>query len=600
MKKYNKKVILKITFHPTIIFYYIKYFLINKFLFYFICKKIIEKNKLKKMIKCCCCCRKDNNNLNIIDSKLNLISTSSKSTIIKKENHELFKIIFDNNNNNAVKILNKESNNSRIPTNINDKNNRNNSSSQLKNMNNITFARKISSRNNINQLKLLDNKFYTQSPCGILKFSYFDDNGFINEDKKNNKKQISKKNKTNSIKSIPKINHEKQITFNLEEMKNYSKSNNKSNLKKLNTTQKSENEEDEKTVIRNRGSFLETGFLSLNSCKLNKASKLEPPPQTLNKFKHRQSVMNYETFHLNKIGNVKKSCSMMGLFEKNENKIEKKLLTFLSKNFRFLNRENLMQMTYMKNLKIIANESYYVDNEGKGEINLYLENYKGKLLLNNLIIGPLGLIKYSRRNAKDTITFFGYSEIKDYNDYVLNNTSFIYNSKTFTKTLFAFSYDFNCKKYFIQPILDNNKFGRFILINISNKNFSFINTKVIMLNKTIIQIIPTNNESHHYFVFNLIFKVFEENEEKATEIVLNNIENGQEISIGYDDNNRIKLKQNDNIKKDSYCKIIFDKEREIWSIKGNNVWLVLDQKFNVKDETLVKIGEDIIKVSIGA
>ena len=48
MKKYNKKVILKITFHPTIIFYYIKYFLINKFLFYFNCKKIIEKNKLKK------------------------------------------------------------------------------------------------------------------------------------------------------------------------------------------------------------------------------------------------------------------------------------------------------------------------------------------------------------------------------------------------------------------------------------------------------------------------------------------------------------------------------------------------------------------------
>ena len=94
--------------------------------------------------------------------------------------------------------------------------------------------------------------------------------------------------------------------------------------------------------------------------------------------------------------------------------------------------------------------------------------------------------------------------------------------------------------------------------------------------------------------------MFEENEEKATEIVLNNIENGQEISIGYDDNNRIKLKQNDNIKKDSYCKIIFDKEREIWSIKGNNVWLVLDQKYSLKDETLVKIGEDIIKVYIGS
>jgi hypothetical protein len=472
----------------------------------------------------------------------------------------------------------------------------------LKNINNITFGRKVGSRNNINQLNIFNNKFHTQSPCGILKFSYFDDNEFKNEDKNNIKKQkqIPLKNKTDSIKSIPKINNEKQITFNLKEIKHYSNSNNKSNLKNLNSFKKNEKEENEKTIVRNRNSFLETGFLSLNSCKLNKAKQLEPPPQSLYKFKHRQSVMNYETFHLNKIGNIKKSCSMMGLYEKNENKIEKKILTFLSKTFRFLNRENLMQMTYLKNLKIIANENYNIDNEGKGEINLYLENYKGKLLLKNLIIGPLGLIKDSRRNAKDTITFFGYSELKDYNDYVLNNTSFIYNNKTFTKTLFAFSYDFNCKKYFIQPILDNNKFGRFILINISKKNFSFINTKVIMLNKTIIEIIPTNNESHHYYIFNLIVKVYEENEDKATEIIINNIENGQEISIGYDDNNRIKLKKENGIKSDINCKIIFDKEREIWSIKGNNIWLVLDQKYSLKDETLVKIGEDIIKVYIGS
>ena len=553
------------------------------------------------MIKYCYCCIKDNNNINIIDSKINLISTSSKSTIIKKENHELFKIIFENENNNAVKNFKKESNNSKIPINNHDEKNNYNSNSELKNINNITFGRKVGSRNNINQLNIFNNKFHTQSPCGILKFSYFDDNEFKNEDKNNLKKQkqIPLKNKTDSIKSIPKINNEKQITFNLKEIKHYSNSNNKSNLKNLNSFKKNEKEENEKTIVRNRNSFLETGFLSLNSCKLKKTNQLEPP-QNLNKFKHRQSVMNYETFHLNKIGNIKKSCSMMGLYEKNENKIEKKILTFLSKTFRFLNRENLIQMTYMKNLKNIANESYYVDNEGKGDINLYLENYKGKLLLDNLIIGPLGLIKHSRRNAKDTITFFGYSELKDYNDYVLNNTSFIYNNKTFTKTLFAFSYDFNCKKYFIQPILDNNKLGRFILINISNKNFSFINTKVIMLNKTIIEIIPTSDETHHYYVFNLNIKIYEENDDKATEIMINNIENGQEITIGYDDNSRIKLKQQNNIKKDANCKIIFDKEREIWSIKGNNIWLVLDQKYSLKDETLVKIGEDIIKVYIGS
>jgi hypothetical protein len=59
----------------------------------------------------------------------------------------------------------------------------------MKNINNITFARKIGSRNNISELKLIDNKFYTQSPCGVLKFSYFDDNG-INGNKKSKKKKI--------------------------------------------------------------------------------------------------------------------------------------------------------------------------------------------------------------------------------------------------------------------------------------------------------------------------------------------------------------------------------------------------------------------------
>ncbi len=263
----------------------------------------------------------------------------------------------------------------------------------------------------------------------------------------------------------------------------------------------------------------------------------------------------------------------MSLYKKNENINEINILTFLTKNYRFLTRENLIEMTYFKNIKNIINEKLILNN-GKGEINLYIINIKGRMILDKILeIGPLGLINNSRRNANDTLTFFGYSEIKDCNDYILNNTSFIYNNKTFTKTLFDISYEHNSKKYFIQPILDNNKQGRFILVNISDKNFSFINNKVILLNKTIIQLMPSNNTNRKNLIYNMNIRIFEyEFNNKVDEIgndfCINNVQNEQEIKIGFNENNTIQLKNDNNInKKDYYCTIIFDKEREIWSIK---------------------------------
>ena len=123
------------------------------------------------------------------------------------------------------------------------------------------------------------------------------------------------------------------------------------------------------------------------------------------------------------------------------------MIETLSKNHNFLSRIKLIKNTYLKNKRINLIESRHLNKEGKGKINLYLENIVGKLLLEKLIITPLGLLENNRRNQKDTLTFFGYSEQKNFNDYVLNNTSFIYNNKTFSKTLFAISYDINNENF---------------------------------------------------------------------------------------------------------------------------------------------------------
>ena len=96
-----------------------------------------------------------------------------------------------------------------------------------------------------------------------------------------------------------------------------------------------------------------------------------------------------------------------------------------------------------------------------------------------------------------------------------------------------------------------------------------------------------------------IFEYDNNEDDIGIDICINNVQNEQEIKIGFDESNTIQLKNTNNINnKDYFSSIIFDKEREIWSIKGKNVWLVLDHKFSLIEETFIKIGEDIIKINV--
>ena len=305
----------------------------------------------------------------------------------------------------------------------------------------------------------------------------------------------------------------------------------------------------------------------------------------------RSSVMIYGKNEFGQKQSLKRN-SIMQLFEKQSGLNEFRIVESISKNHHFLTRIKLIENTFIKNKRINLIETCHLNEEGKGKINLYLQNVVGKLLLENLTINPLGLIDHSRRNQKDTLTFFGYSDQKNYNDYVLNNTSFIYNNKTFSKTLFAFSYDINNEKYFIQPILDKEKQGRLIYIGISNFNYNFINTKVFLLNKNLIQIIPSSNNK----IFHVTIKIFDNNTGKSNEFNVNNITKDKSITIGYSGDNYISLKGEGGI--NDGCVLNFDKEKEIWSIKGKKLWSVLDQKLAINGNLYIKIGDEIIKVSL--
>ena len=551
-------------------------------------------------MRCCCIFNKDNNNLTLNKLSEPLYTFSE----IKQEFNE---------NKGISKLSTKKTFPFKL-TKINDKNSTYKSIRQINQNSNLNIGNKNSS--NISKNKIEINHSIVEN----LKFSYYNDN----EDKLNDRNISNQKNSIN-ITNINTLSSKKK------EQNLISTKNVEENFKNLDSSSFFSEQENEiilsLTNNNNKIYFNNTNNNSNNNNEKNKSNKnLETNNSNQNNSNKRmiqfKKSENFEKINKNNDGkkfssgnikkfnvfsnrrsslmiygkneNEKKSLkrnSIMQLYEKKTGLNEFKMIETLSKNHNFLSRIKLIENTYLKNKRLNLIESCHLNKEGKGKMNLYLENIVGKLLLEKLIITPLGLLENNRRNQKDTLTFFGYSEQKNFNDYVLNNTSFIYNNKTFSKTLFAISYDINNEKYFIQPILDKEKQGRLIYIGIPNFVYIFINTKFFLLNKNLIQIIPSSNNK----IYNLQIKVYDNNTGKCNEFNVNNISKDKTISIGYSINNYISLKGNRG--DEDECILNFDKEKEIWSIKGKKLWSVLDQKISINNYIYIKIGEDIIKVT---
>lgn len=291
-------------------------------------------------------------------------------------------------------------------------------------------------------------------------------------------------------------------------------------------------------------------------------------------------------------GSSHKRSSLMCLIDKNSNVSELFLVSEIAKVYHFKTREGLIKNSNqdplnLKSLKKIKN--------------IKLENIKGKLLVEKfIIITPCGVENSKRKVKQDTISFFGYNEIDNVNDYALNNDNYIFNLKTFTKTLFAFSYEVNCDKYFIQPILDKDRQGRFICQKI-NKPYIFISEKILILNNNIIQIIPEKNNPS-----SLLIKVYEKENEKPVIFEFPDSLNGQIITIGSGKEAIIQVPDKDKIINSIHVELKYHKEKDIWEItdgyQGKNTqygtWVAIDHKIGINEEMIIKIGEDILRVSL--
>ena len=513
-------------------------------------------------MKCCYFWNKDDNYINI--NPIIKTSNSQKSLNIKNENGVN---IFNISRNNETKNIMSYRTTSRNPVKIKEINNK--EKPIIKEEPEYNKKKKLFSKYSHSSFDIIK----AQTDVQNLKFNYFDDDKI--EDKNKKKLKINNRN----ICSIPILNIPNK------------ESNLKFSLKKKPSSSKKK-----KTVSINDAKNNNSKILKYSKSKTHIEEKNPIQFTKLNVPHHRGSVINYETKRLSKEINKKKSASLISIRNKNLNEFN--IVKIISNMNHISTRENLIYLTEVKNSKNI--KSFIKNQKDKQSSHLILDNYDGKLLLHTLIIGPFGLFKYSRRKAKDTLTFFGYSDYKDYNDYILNNTSFIYHNKLLTKTFFAISYDINLNIYFIQPILDKNKDGRFILIDISNSNsnFQFINYKVFMINKSILQIIPFDEKTYGLVNYFLRIKLIQNEGDPGKEFLINILKHEKPIKIGYDEESYIKLQNENEVCIDSYCYIIFDKDKEIYSINGKGIWYALDQKFAIKKETFVKIGDEIIEINV--
>ena len=324
-----------------------------------------------------------------------------------------------------------------------------------------------------------------------------------------------------------------------------------------------------------------TEFYARNKLEYNLIKEISKVKHFLsNNSLYERTVLKYENLKLDNLEDSTEHNNQNNYKHSNKNNNE------------ILNNKNLISNLFKK----FHSNSIIV--KSKNKIYLSLKNLKGKLLLEDLIINPLGLANNkSKRNEKDTLTFFGYSYCKNYNDYILNNTSYIYNNKTFTKTLFAIIYEPSCFKYFIQPIVDKDKDGRFILIKIPHNRIYFIKCKVVLLNKNIIYIKTSQNKVSNYkynIEYNLQINIYPKDENEPSTFDFANIDK-QKINIGYNKDCTITLNE-EGVDENYFCEIVFDREKELWEIYGKGIWFLLDQKISINKEMHLKIGDEIIVI----
>ena len=279
-------------------------------------------------------------------------------------------------------------------------------------------------------------------------------------------------------------------------------------------------------------------------------------------------------------GKIRKRNSIIAINDMFSQSLEAKLASHLAMTYKFKSQSFLLSK-----LDDINNKDFSIEHNQKYP-QLILENIPNKQKmftfqnLNKLTINPYGLTQ-SIRKANDTITFFGYNENDKVNDCVVDNSDFIYNPKTFTKTFLAIVYDVQFSKYFMQPVKDKNKYTRFIWVKVQEKeSMVFISEKIVKVGTNYLHMTP---EGDNKTILTVLIYDDAENSLQIKEprkLSFSGLIANLKISIGSSKESSCRLKHNTKVAK-VHCEIQYDKERGLWILENKYMEYVKDDNKNI-------------------
>lgn len=236
---------------------------------------------------------------------------------------------------------------------------------------------------------------------------------------------------------------------------------------------------------------------------------------------------------------------------------------------------------------------------------LKIEEMKGKILNNQtLIINAAGLIN-GLRNQRDGVSFFGFRQGEKneiINDYIININDIEF---TELRRFFAINFDLKTQRYYLRAINEtkvNNKQMIYIKIDhsvsIEEKKFFLIGNSLISIEPMLNQYI--NPSINVYYRINIQIKIFAKNSDSLIQYMLDCY---SEIKIGKD-KKKCSVVISDSLVNDIQCIVKFEDEK--WILETVNsednskswVWMILDEKYALKEITYCKISKYILRFSM--
>jgi hypothetical protein len=296
----------------------------------------------------------------------------------------------------------------------------------------------------------------------------------------------------------------------------------------------------------------------------------------------------------------------------NESKMKNQNLLFLnptneynnnfSTNLSFLSSNKKTKITEFEESTFLTTKKFtFSVEEIENNFKLILSDFEGDLLEGKILkINAAGL-KYSLRNQKDGISFFGINNMNETNknDFILNLQKIIFHKNKIIGTIFAIYFQKNENKYFLQSFITHSNEQIYYKIPIEI-GYKIKNKERFQIGNNFFSVeIGENNNDIRIIIEDL------DNQNNSLSYIFKKPKKNKPILLGRSSKCNIHISSN--LLSKIHCNIIYDYDNNNFIMKDgfnnkystNGTWLVVNDKIDIinnKYEDYIKIGKKILKI----